>query len=853
MAVRTGRKQSKKDKRAAAARANLTPRPASLEGKGENSGPPAPPVISSPPAVEKKAAPKAAEIAPAVPSAASAPVAARDKAVSGAVAAESSAVPVQPAAAENKPGSQVPASAATKAPLADQGPAEDKQRAEDTLKIVRSSAETPDAKEEREAIDLKILHHEPFIDEHYNQTYCYALPRNSRSMHVFFEVSSGTKDHLQYRFGQQFLKNNYLVLRVRRVDTGHWWDIEDYIDGKNNYWVGTEPNAEYEVELGYRSKGTKYFERVAVSNRCRTQPEAETRHESQNETREIQVPNYAKEHPVHPNDWRWNLYEYWKRGKAHRGEESGYWALVLHMHLPFVRHLEWDVALEEQWLFEAITSCYAPMLHMFWNLEREKIDFRMTVAISPPLISMLTDPALQLRYRRYLDECLTLASREFQNHKGRPFQHTIQTIIDRLDAAKRVFNAYGGNILNGFRDFQNMEKVEVISCAGTHPILPYYMHYPEIIRGHIQMACRQYQRVFGRWPRGMWLPENAFCPGVDKFLADEGIKWTVCNSTGLTRGNTRVWYGTHRPVITHHGLAMFGIDEDTRAQVWSREAGYPGAAAYKEWYRDLGYDSSWDYLPQYWKVGNCRRNTGLKYYRITGKNVALHEKQPYNPDWARMAVADQAGQFVCHRGAQAYHWRNKYQTKPIAVSAYDAELFGHWWEEGPSWIEMVFRKMAYDQQNVRLVTPGEFLYEQPKHQLLMPGMSTWGSKATFETWMDGRAYRPNCWIYRHLFRLSEQMIKLATERKDAQGIEKRALNQAARELMLAQASDWPFLISMDQSSRYAEVRLIKHIDRAKELMRQVEAKDINAAYLKTIETTDTLLAEDMDFRVFCRG
>jgi 1,4-alpha-glucan branching enzyme len=708
-------------------------------------------------------------------------------------------------------------------------------------------------KEESDAIDLKILHHEPYIDECYNQTYIYALTRGPRAICVFYEVSSGTKDYLKGKFGEKFLDNNYLVLRVRKTDNGHTWDIEDFIDQKNNYWLTVDPNVECEIELGYRSKGTKYFEKIACSNRCRTQPEGDTKHDAQNEWREIAVDRTNKNLPVSEKEWRWNQYEYWYRGKANLPEENGYWALILHMHLPLVRHLEYDVALEEQWLFEAITSCYAPILKMMWNLEKDKIDFRLTVSISPPLITMLEDPDLQKRYRRFLDESLTLASNEFKAHKGKAFQHTIQTIINRLDDAKRVFQAYKGNILNGFRDFQNLGKLEVMCCAGTHPILPYYMHYPEIVRGHIQMSCRQYQRVFGRWPRGMWLPENAFVPGLDHFLAKEGIKWTLVNATGIARGNTRPWYSTFRPVITHNGLAVFGIDEDTRAQVWSREAGYPGDGRYKEWYRDVGYDAGWEYLSDYWKVGNTRRNTGLKYYRITGKNVALHEKAPYNPEWAAQAVAEQAGQFVFHRGAQANHIRGKHNIKPMIASAYDAELFGHWWEEGPAWIEMVFRKMAFDQSVVRPVTPGEFLTEQPKHQLLMPGMSTWGAKATFETWLDGRGYRPNVWVYRHLFRLSEQMSRLATERKDAQGIERRALNQAAREMMLSQASDWPFLISMDQSSRYAEVRLIKHIDRCKELLRQIEQRQINPTYLATLEGTDILLKEDMDFRVFCRG
>jgi 1,4-alpha-glucan branching enzyme len=748
-------------------------------------------------------------------------------------------------------------------------PAETKEPPEQSASERHSSGETalqqeaalpnpessrPQGEARQAQFDATILHHEPHITENYDQTYLYALASASRAAYVFYEVGSGTREHLKQKFGNNFFDHNYLVLRVRRTDNNHSWEVEDYLDAKNRYWIHVDPNVEYECELGYRSKGTKFFERVAVSNRFRTLPEIDTRHEDQNEWRELQVPYEGKELPVAPNEWRYNHFEHWKQRKAHKPEEDGYWALVLHMHLPFVRHIEYPVALEEQWLFEAITSCYAPLLKIMWNLDKDKIDFRLTVSISPPLMSMLSDPALQERYREFLKESIGLAEKELHNNRGKTFQHTIETILERLHSAKAVFDAYGGNILHGFRDYQNLGKVEVMTCAGTHPILPYYLHYPEIVRGHIQLACRQYERIFGRWPRGMWLPENAFVPGLDHFLAKEGIKWTLANANGITRGSTRVWYGTHRPVVTHNGLGIFGIDEDTRAQVWSREAGYPGDARYKEWYRDLGYDAAWEYLPEYFKTGNVRRNTGLKYYRITGKNVQLHHKQPYNPDWARDAVNEQAGQFVCHRGAQAYFQRQKLHIKPLAVSAYDAELFGHWWEEGPAWLEMVFRKMCCDQDKVRPVTPSEFLAENPRHQLLMPGMATWGKKATYETWLDGRDYRPNVWVYRHLFRISEEMAALATDRKSAEGVERRALNQAAREMMLAQSSDWPFLISMDQSSRYAEVRLIKHIGRARELLRQVGNRQIDMKYLETLESADNFLRfDDMDYRVFCKG
>ena len=699
-----------------------------------------------------------------------------------------------------------------------------------------------------------ILKHEPYIYENYNLTYLYALPRNSRGVYLIYEVGEAARAHLRERFGDNFFHDNFMVLRGRRTGDGKYFDCEDFIGDKNNYWVTVEPDCEYEFELGFRARGTTFFEHIATSNKVRTQPETETLAETQNEWRRIDVQDYSKEVFVDTTQWNFNAYEYWKRGKiADRAPALGCWALVLHMHLPFVKHPEYEVGLEEQWLFEAITNCYSPLLDMFWRLEREKIDFRITVSLSPPLISMLEDEHLQGKYRVYLRELISLAEKELEAHRGKAFQHTIEKTLERLHAAKGVFENYGGYILRGFKDFQDLGKVEVITCAGTHPTLPFYLHYPENVRAHIQMSCRQYERVFGRWPRGMWLPENAFSPGLDRYLAEQGIRWTLVNATGITRGNTRVYFGTSRPVVTHNGLAVFGIDEETRSQVWSRESGYPGDGRYKEWYRDLGYDADWNYLPEYWKTASVRRMTGLKYYRITSKETPANEKQAYHPEMAAQAVSDQAAQFVEHRGSQAEYLRNNFNQVPCVVSAYDAELFGHWWEEGPSWIEMVFRKMNFDQKRVRPVTPAEFLCEHPSHQLLMPGASTWGKNATFETWLDARDFQPNAWMYRHTFRAVEDMASLATERKGAEGIEKRALNQAAREVMLAQASDWPFLISMGQSTRYAEIRLIKHISRARELIRQIRANQIDETYLNTVETADSLLKDDMDFRVFCKG
>jgi 1,4-alpha-glucan branching enzyme len=350
------------------------------------------------------------------------------------------------------------------------------------------------------------------------------------------------------------------------------------------------------------------------------------------------------------------------------------------------------------------------------------------------------------------------------------------------------------------------------------------------------------------------LAENAYTPGIEEFLAAEGIKWFLVNHNGIEEGDTRSLFGTNNPVITPSGVACFGIDQETRSQVWSREGGYPGHPNYKEWYRDLGYEAEWDYLPDYFKTANVRRNTGLKYYRITAKDSGLGEKDYYKPLWAEGTCHEQAGQFVYYRGVQANHILGSTGRKGCVISAYDAELFGHWWEEGPMWLESVFRKMCCDQQEVRPVTPSEYLAENPDQQKMLPGASSWGKKDYFQTWVEGRDYQPNTWLYRHIYRLCMQMTDLATKyREEKDQLVIRALNQAAREVFLAGASDWGFLIETGQAVRYSEMQILTHVDRAKNLIQMIIDEDIDILYLCTMESSDTIFAYgDMDYRVFCR-
>jgi len=703
----------------------------------------------------------------------------------------------------------------------------------------------------------------PFLTDYTNETYLYLVPSGPRQLYVLWEVGQGMREEMERRFGSRFLATNHLILRVYDVtgvvfdgfNANSFFEVDDFLNDKVAYWVGVEPGRNWVAEIGYRALGTMFFEKVARSNTVFSPRDRAETAERYVAWSSAGVPASDVELPVAASDWRYNQYLYWKRRTHTAPEEKGCWALVLHQHLPFVRHPEYDVSLEEQWFFEAVASVYTQLLHRLWKLARDRVDFRLTVSLTPPLLSMMQDPLLKMRAARHIDTCLALARREAENSHGKPWHDTAWQTVHRFEVAKEVFEAYSGDLTRGYRDFQDAGKLEIITCPATHMILPLFSHLPETVRAQIQTACRQYERVFGRWPRGMWLAENAFTPGLDEALAAEGIQWFLLNDKAVLEGDTRPFFGASEPVVTPAGLAAFPVDPHTRDRIWSREAGYPGHPNYKEWYRDLGYEADWDYLPSYFRTANVRRNTGIKYYRITGKKVDLGDKAYYVPAWAEETVHEQAGQFVFERGAQANHDRNRSGGRTgCRVSAYDAELYGHWWEEGPAFLESVFRKMLYDQSEVRPVTPGEYLSEQPHHQQLVPNAGSWGKGDYFQTWVEERAYQPNVWVFRHLYRLSSRMSDLATRHRDEHDpLRRRALNQAARELFLAGASDWGFLISTGQAVRYSELQIIRHVDRAKELMRQVEAGRVEESYLALLEDADTIFPlADMDYRVFSR-
>jgi 1,4-alpha-glucan branching enzyme len=526
----------------------------------------------------------------------------------------------------------------------------------------------------------------------------------------------------------------------------------------------------------------------------------------------------------------------------------GYLALVLHAHLPYVRHPEHEHFLEEQWFFEAMTETYIPLVHVFEGLRRDGVDFRLTLSLSPTLVAMMRDPLLLDRCARQLDRLLELGDREVDRTRGDGTFHPLAHMYrDRMSTVRDTFRRYEGDIPRAFGGFQEAGQLEIITCNATHMFLPLADRNWAVCHAQIELAAREHERHFGRRPRGMWLAECGYFRGVDELLRDSGLRYFFVDAHGLLFADRRPVYGVYAPVYCPTGVAAFGRDVESSKQVWSAQEGYPADGVYREFYRDIGYDLDLDYIGPYVHPDGIRHDTGFKYHRITERRAPLHRKAPYDPQAARERAAEHAGNFLFNREGQIEFLAGKMDRPPIVVAPYDAELFGHWWFEGPMFLDFLFRKLEYDQDRVTPITPSEYLARHPENQVTTPCTSSWGYKGYAEVWLNGA----NDWVYRHVHKMGERMVELAHRHPDAQGLRRRALNQAARELLLAQASDWPFIMKTGTTTPYAVGRVCDHVNRFNGLYDGVVAGRIHEPWLQELEARDNLFP-DLDFRIYTR-
>jgi 1,4-alpha-glucan branching enzyme len=347
---------------------------------------------------------------------------------------------------------------------------------------------------------------------------------------------------------------------------------------------------------------------------------------------------------------------------------------------------------------------------------------------------------------------------------------------------------------------------------------------------------------------------------LESTLQEANLRWFVVDAHGLLFGRPRPCRSIYAPCYTPAGPAAFARDPATSRQVWSAHEGYPGDPAYRDFYRDIGFDLPMEHLGSI--ARGTRKFSGVKYHRITGRG---DEKQLYDRTAAENAATQHAIHFL-KQCRQRIHEIGELGFDPIIVAPFDAELFGHWWFEGPMFLGQFIRHAATE-RDFQLAVPSEYLAAHPTHQLVEPAASTWGENGHLAVWLDPS----NSWIYPQLQSATDNMTQLAQQQANTvvrqsrkrSGLPNQApagdapclpladrvLKQLARELLLAQSSDWAFLMKTGTAREYATQRTIDHLARFNRLHDQFVANNLDEEFLRDCEWRDNIFP-NVDWRYY---
>jgi 1,4-alpha-glucan branching enzyme len=462
--------------------------------------------------------------------------------------------------------------------------------------------------------------------------------------------------------------------------------------------------------------------------------------------------------------------------------------IVLHAHLPWGQ-LSSDEDLAARWLLEASVDCYQPLLEALEELEREGISFRLTLSVSAPLASMWRSALFAPRLAAYVE-----VEQSAWANLPAAYSAAADFHLARLQRPRR-------DLLAGFR---RLAGVETICATATHGFLPLLSTVPAAARAQVEAAVAEHREAFGAAPPGMWLAECGYCPSADRWLLDAGVGYFFVDTHAVAHSKHKA----HAAVRTRSGVAAFARDPEASEQVWSRTAGYPGNPAYLDFHHRIG---------------------GRRVLKVPGEGA-------WDPLRARAQAQAHARDFVKRREATAA------RGAAVVVAPYDAELFGHWWFEGPDFLATVLRE-ASQSKALRLATASDHLREQRDLESIALPASSWGRGGHSAVWLDPS----NAWIWPHLHRAAERMVLLA---RGAAG-DLRVLGQAARELLLAQASDWPFLIESNTNASYARRRVEDHLVAFRALASSLERGTLDEVLLQTREAKNGIFPH-LDARLFGR-
>jgi 1,4-alpha-glucan branching enzyme len=521
----------------------------------------------------------------------------------------------------------------------------------------------------------------------------------------------------------------------------------------------------------------------------------------------------------------------------------------LHSHLPYYRKAgKWPFG--EENLFEAIVGTYLPLINALESLADEGIRPRATIGITPILAEQLADPYLQEEFVSWAQR-MARVSREDEGRFRKTDEPDLAVLAkltaEAYELALADFRRLGPNLLVPFRRLQERGSVELITSAATHCFSP-LVGEPESLRSQYATAVATHQRHFGTLPQGFWLPECAYRPGIEQFIEEAGLRYFFVENTAIEGGKPagpamglysdlqveaeplpETGLTTLQPYqVVNSQVTVLGRHRDVGYQVWSAHTGYPGDGMYREFHKK-------------------HEHSGNRYWRLTGRDVELSDKLPYDPVVAKAHVELQADHFVTVLHDQLKRYHDETGRQGVLTVPFDTELFGHWWYEGIDWLKAVWRRLARDPQ-VRPMSVSQALAQHPAtRRIELPAETSWGAGGTYWVWNNPEV----AYMWPIIHAAEAEMVALATQHADAEGAVDMALTQAARELVLLESSDWPFLVTTGQAADWAKDRFALHQQRFELIAKAIRAGTIDEAMVRRLAAEDNPFP-DIEWRRYVR-
>ena len=527
---------------------------------------------------------------------------------------------------------------------------------------------------------------------------------------------------------------------------------------------------------------------------------------------------------------------------------------TLHSHLPYVlNHGRWPHG--SDWLCEAALDTYLPLLETLRGLSADAVPSPVTIGFTPVLANQLLSPTFVGEMQAFFAQRIKACEEAPASLATTGDSHLLPLVEfwrARLVRLQRLFTDIGGDLIAAFRGLEAGGQIEIIGSAATHGYLP-LLARDESIRLQLAVGVSEHRRIFGRSPTGCWLPECAYRPrgpwepwptaprtgmrrGIEEHLADAGFQYFFVDAHLAAAGRPLGLSGdpagdpiVHAPAsaaqpaeplrspyrayrVARGPVVAYVRDPRASMQVWSRFEGYPG----DEWYLEFH---------------KMRWPGGLKFWRVSGANTDLGDKQPYNPGMASDRAQGHAEHFAhLLAGIAGGQSQNR---DGVIVAPFDTELFGHWWFEGPEFLGDMYRALTGQQASVHPATGSRHLRDHPARAAIRLPWGSWGANGDSSMWLSDQT----AWTWERLWPLEQSFWDVAHGAM-ASPAARPVLAQAAREMLLAQSSDWQFIISTGAAADYAERRFREHCADAEQLIAALSStrnSDLEAAHSRAEE------------------